>query len=85
MQITIKTIVTLGAFLVLTGSLLACFDDQSAMLEAKQYAAKAVKKTDKLPDTLFVLARDQKMLVKLGDFVFTLPSNWRDTSSYLAM
>ena len=52
------------------------------MLEAKQYAAKAVKKTDKLPDTLFVLARDQKMRVKLGDFVFTLPSNWRDTSSY---
>jgi hypothetical protein len=81
-QITIRRIVRLGAFLSLSGSLLACFDDQSATLEAKQYTAKAVKKTDNLPDTLFVPARDQKMLVKLGGFVFTLPSNWRDTSSY---
>jgi hypothetical protein len=77
-------ILRLSTFLFVTGSLLACVDNQSATSEAGQYPDKAAKKVNELTlkKTAFVQARDQKMLVNLGDFAFMLPENWRDTSSY---
>jgi hypothetical protein len=84
MQINIKLILRLSTFLLVTGSLLACVDNQSASSETEQYPVKAGKKVIELTlkQTAFMQERDQKMLVNLGDFAFTLPDNWRDTSSY---
>lgn len=74
----------LSTFLWVTGSLLACVDNQLATSEAGQYPDKAAKKVNELTlkQTVFVQARDQNMLVNLGDFAFILPGNWRDTSRY---
>jgi hypothetical protein len=83
-QINIKPILRLCAFLFVTGSLLACGDDQSSTSEAGQYPDNAAKEVNALTlkQTVFEQERDQKMLVNLGGFAFTLPENWRDTSSY---
>ena len=64
--------------------MLACVDNQPAASDAGQHPDKAAKKVNEptLKHTAFVQANNQKMLVKLGDFAFTLPENWRDTSSY---
>jgi hypothetical protein len=77
-------ILKLSTFLFVTGSLLACVDNQSPTSEAGQYPDKAAKEVNELTlkQTAFMQARDQNMLVNLGDFAFTLPENWRDTSSY---
>jgi hypothetical protein len=74
-QINSKQLLRLCAFLFLAGSSSACFDQQAQTLAAGQGKAYAA-------NTLFAQARDQKMRVKLGPFNFSLPDNWRDTSSY---
>jgi hypothetical protein len=50
----------------------------------RQTPDKSTKKVNELTlkQTAFVQARDQKILVNLGDFAFMLPENCRDTSSY---
>ena len=74
-QINIKQSLRLCAFLVFAGSLAACYGQQTQTLVAEQNIARAAS-------TLFAQVRDQKMRVKLGSFIFSLPDNWRDTSSY---
>jgi hypothetical protein len=74
-QINIKQSLRLCAFLVFAGSLAGCFDQQTQTLVAEQNIARAA-------NTLFAQVRHQKMRVKLGSFIFSLPDNWRDTSSY---
>jgi hypothetical protein len=74
-QINIKQLLKRCAFLAFAGSLTACFDEQTQTLEAGQNTARA-------GSILFTQVRDQKMRIKLGSFIFSLPDNWRDTSSY---
>ena len=63
----------LSTLLLLTASLLAC-GEKRLITDADQNI--------KLDYAALVQAEEQEMRVKLGDFSFTLPDSWRDTSSY---
>ncbi len=77
-QINIKQLLKRCAFLAFAGSLTACFDEQIQTSEAGQNTARS-------GSILFTQIRDQKMRIKLGSFIFSLPYNLRDTRCYTSM
>ncbi|MFT6898568.1 MAG: hypothetical protein ACJA13_002992 [Paraglaciecola sp.] len=83
----IEMMIKLCILLVLTGSSLSCLDKHTARQVTEPEKREPIEITSAIQSSsdsgIFEKIGSEQMQVKLGQYTFTLPHDWRDTSSYI--